>query len=143
MKRPYEEGMLDKPPIAEKTTIEAEVVCVLYSRLYARGLELLRIMTRAVTAGEVHEFIVTDEADAAPGSKVDRVAYLGFFKMCDSGILAVGDVVEVKGRPIGRIVGFDATHAPNHWNVVICAEELVDGRDLGLSVRDLATIRQE
>jgi len=142
-KEPYDPGLLDKPPIVEKSPIETEAVCVLHSKLSNRGLELVRTMTRAVRTEDVHEFIVTDEPDAAPGSAVDRIAYVGFFRVRNSGIVAVGDVVETAGRRVGRVVGFDATHAPNHWNIVIRADSLVDGLDLGLKVRDVVAIRPE
>ncbi|MGH3547476.1 MAG: Gfo/Idh/MocA family protein [Pseudonocardiaceae bacterium] len=45
------------------------------------------------------------------------------------------------GRRIGVVLGFDACHFPNHYNVLIIADELRTGLDLGLELE--ACIRFE
>jgi len=75
---------------------------------------------------------VTDDAAASPNSVVDRVAYLAFFSIEEGGVVLVGDKVEVAGKEVGEIAGFDVTHAPNHMNVLLRVEQCQTGPELGL-----------
>jgi len=52
-----------------------------------RGLELIGLPSRAIGRGEIHELISTDETGAVPGSRVDRIAYLGFWEIERGGVL--------------------------------------------------------
>jgi hypothetical protein len=110
------------------------VVVVLAGRRVDRGLRLEQLYSRAVQLNEIHEVISTDEATAIPGAKVNSIAYLGFVEIQQSGVLYVGDEVSVNGAPVGRLAGFDLTHHPNHLNLVVVAEPLRDGSELGLEI---------
>jgi len=129
---PYGKGMVTTDIFAKKTPVTGKVVCVLRARLEGRGLELIKPASRAVSKGEVHELLVTEEA-AFPGSQVNSVAYIGFFEVERGGIILSGDEVTIAGRRVGNVAGFDATHSPNHLNIVLRGEKLT-GEDLGVDL---------
>ena len=101
-----------------------------------RGLHLISTRTRAIARGEIHELLLTDQVSACPGSIVDRVAFLGFIEVDVGGVLKVGEEATVDGRLVGELAGFDLTHYPNHMNVLLKADRLLDGRMLEFSVGD-------
>jgi kynureninase len=140
-KEPHAGGILDKYPYAAKTDVEGRLVCILDARSDKRGMELILHPSRALCRHEIHELAVTDDPHAAPERTVDRVAYLAFFRVEEGGIVLVGDKVEVSGKEIGEVVGFDLTHAPNHMNVLLRAAERKTGPQLGLSLRDSIVFR--
>lgn len=131
---PYIHHLLDQDmPCAAKEPVNGRLVCTLHARAEQRGLELVAFPSRAVLAHEVHELILTNEA-AAPNGRVDRIAYLGFFEVENSGILWVGDEVCIGGRLVGTLAGYDMAHFPNHMNIVIHTdEELKTGYESGFA----------
>jgi uncharacterized protein YuzE len=140
-KEPHGTGLLDKYPYAAKSDVEGRLVCILDARSDERGMELILHPSRALCRGEIHELALTDDPEAAPQRTVDRVAYLAFFTVEEGGIVLVGDKVEVDGKEIGEVVGFDLTHAPNHMNVLLRARERKTGGQLGLRLRDSIVFR--
>jgi hypothetical protein len=134
-REPHGTGILDKYPYAAKSDVEGKLVCILDARSDQRGMELILHPSRALCRGEVHELALTDDPDAAPQRTVDRVAYLAFFTVEEGGVVLVGDKVEVGGKEIGEVVGFDLTHAPNHMNVLLRAGERETGSQLGLRLQ--------
>jgi hypothetical protein len=140
-REPHGTGILDKYPYAAKSDVEGRLVCILDARSDQRGMELILHPSRALCRGEVHELALTDDPDAAPQRTVDRVAYLAFFTVEEEGVVLVGDKVEVGGKEIGEVVGFDLTHAPNHMNVLLRARERETGSQLGLRLRDTIVFR--
>lgn len=137
---PYRAGLVGTDFIAAKKDVEGELVVVFRGSLEGRGLELTDSVTRAVLQGEVHELIVTDEVRAGPGSTVDRVAYVGFVEIASGGVICVGDRLTCGGVAVGTIAGYDATHLPNHMNIVISCQERADGTELGLALGDRVLI---
>jgi hypothetical protein len=99
-----------------------------------RGLHLITSYTRAVLQNEIHEFILTDEKNAQPSATVDRVGYLCYAEIKRGGAIMYGDQVWVGGRSMGRIVGFDEYHMPNHLNIILYAEALKSGFELDIDV---------
>jgi uncharacterized protein YuzE len=140
-KEPHGTGILDKYPYAAKSDVQGRLVCILDARSDERGMELILHPSRALCRDEIHELALTDDPQAAPQGVVDRVAYLAFFSVEEGGIVLVGDKVEVDGNEIGEVVGFDLTHAPNHMNVLLRAEERKTGTELDLSLRDPIVFR--
>lgn len=122
---PYLRG---QPParFVRHRPVTGVVVAVLAGSLPDRGLELIPQPSRVLCRGEVHELILTTE-EAAPGSRVDAISYLGFFEVKQGGVVVVGDDLRVRGSVIGEIAGFDATHLPNHLNVVVRGKVALDG----------------
>lgn len=137
---PYSQGMVEGNPFQYKADVHGTLVAVLRLTFHDRGLALEQFHTRAVEAGSVHELVLTDESSAAPGQVVRRAAYLGFVQL-QGGVIGVGDILIIGKRTLGTVVGFDATHAPNHYNVVVCGQHLVNGGELGLNVGDPVVFR--
>ena len=118
-----------------KRDIVGEPVYVSYLRSQTRDMRLQNVYSRVLLRGEIHELVTTDEQTQV-GGVVHGVAYIGFFEVAQGGSLRVGDTLRVNGRPVGRLAGFDITHFPNHFNLVLQCERAVTGRDLGLSLDD-------
>lgn len=106
-----------------------------------RGMTLIEEQSRCVRAGELHEIVMTD-ADALVGGRVDRVRFLGFAEVLVAGVIDVGDRVTVGDRSIGHVIGFDACHFPNHYNVLIRAENLTIASELDLALGDPLTFSE-
>ena len=126
-------ALTDRPP-CRKSDVIAEIVTVFGNKRDKRGLKLINPYTRAVLQHEIHEFIVTDEKNARPAATVDRVGYLCFAEIKQGGAIMYGDNVVVGGRVLGKIVGFDEYHMPNHLNIVLFADELKSGFELEAAV---------
>ena len=120
----------------KKRNVSGRIVVVLGSKLKDRGLRLIEVASRALREKEIHELIITDEVDAKPGGKVNRVAYLGFMEVQVGGVVYIGDKVVLNNRYVGMILGFDETHMPNHMNIVIGAKEFKSGAELKINVED-------
>jgi hypothetical protein len=135
---PYAGKKLDTPfPCADKSTVPGRICAILDARALERGLQLAPFPSRAVLKHEVHELILTAEAAAGPGARVNQIAYLAFFEVLESGILWTGDRVLIAGREVGRLAGYDLTHFPNHLNLIVkTASELVTGLEAGIKVGD-------
>jgi len=115
-----------------KRTVEAIVVKVLVHRRDDRGMSLEPYASRCVRVGEVHELVTTDHRETRPGARIDRVAFLGFAEITRAGVVDRGDRLRVGDRLVGTVLGFDACHYPNHYNVLITTDETLTGSDLGL-----------
>ena len=124
---------------ASNRPITGEVVTVLDLSQEARGLCLIPTYSRVLVAHSIHELVATDEIDKKPGETVNRVAFLAFVEILQSGCAIVGETVEIGEETIGSIIGFDETHEPNHMNIVIGVNQRRTGRqlqiDLGTAVR--------
>jgi hypothetical protein len=140
-REPHGAGILDKYPYAAKTDVTGRLVCLLDARSEERGMELILHPSRAMCKNEIHELAVTDDTAAAPSRTVDRVAYLAFFSVEEGGVVLVGDKVEVAGKVIGEVTGFDVTHAPNHLNVLLKVEQRKTGAELGLQLGERIVFR--
>jgi len=140
-KEPHGSGILDKYPYAAKSDVVGRFVCILDARSEERGMELTIHPSRAVCQGEIHELALTDDPNAAPDYTLNRVAYLAFFCVEQGGIVLVGDSVLVGDVELGKVVGFDVTHFPNHMNLVIGAKQRKTGPELGLNLDDFVTFR--
>jgi hypothetical protein len=70
--------------------------------------------------------------ESRPGSRIDRVAFVGFAEITRAGVLDRGDRTWVGDRLAGTVPGFDACHLPNHYNVLIATAETPTGSGPGL-----------
>ena len=140
---PYSAGMLKKNLYVKRTPVTGRVVAVLEGCLENRGLQLISPPSRAVLRHEIHELILTDETEAGPGGKVERIAYLGFFEVAEGGIIRAGDAVIIAGRKVGVIAGYDETHMPNHLNIILKDEQRITGSELGIELGDEIMIKGE
>lgn len=115
-----------------KRTVRGSLVKILIHRRDDRGMALEPHASRCVRAGEVHELVTTDHTETAPGARIDRVGFLGFVELGCGGVIDRGDTVRIGGRDVGTVLGFDACHFPNHYNILIHTETPLTGPDLGL-----------
>lgn len=115
-----------------KREVGGAIVKVLRHRRDDRGMRLEPYTSRCVRSGEVHELVATDQATAAPGDPIDRVAFLGFAEISAAGVIDRGDEVWIDGTLAGTLLGFDACHFPNHYNILIATDQPRSGSELGL-----------
>lgn len=120
---------------AAKHTVRAVFVRLLSHSRTDRGMKLIEAESRCIRRGELHEIVVTD-VDPLPGGQIDRVGFLGFAEFTAAGVVEAGDHVLLGGEPIGAVVGFDACHHPNHYNILIRADELLTATTAGLDLDD-------
>ncbi len=120
-------------PASERQPIHGQLVAVMTYRSSTNGKKLMQERSRALRRYEVHELLVTNDP-VAPGGIIDNTAFLGFFEVTVPGLLVTGDTLVTPVGTIGRVVAFDDNHMPNHLNIVLWAEELRTGADLGLHV---------
>jgi len=142
MKDPYGSGMFKENPYYAKSDIQGNLVVVLKGAYEDRGLELIKPISRCVKKYEIHELILSDEKDIKAGSKVNKIAYLGFVEILNGGVITIGDGLFCKGERIGFIAGFDETHMPNHLNIVISCDKRISGAELGCIPGDGIMFRQ-
>ena len=124
MAAPYDFRRITPGVYGDKRPIEGEVVAVLHVKFEDRGLEFIQTKSRTVKLNEIHELMITDEQDAAPGGGADRVRAIAFFEITRSGLIVMGDNVSINGKKLGTLAGYDVTHMPNHINVVVKTETL-------------------
>lgn len=136
---PYANKLVTTDFYAQKLPLKGRVVAVLRGTVYGRDLQLIPQPSRAIRAGEIHEFIATEEP-AAPGTTVSRVAYLCFVEFENGGVILQGDRLILGGRLAGTVAGFDLSHHPNHINIVVRAEPLISGEEMGLECGDTALV---
>ena len=105
----------------ERRPVEGDIVAILHVSFKDRGLKLLDTKSRALLEHEVHELMITDEKEAAPGGGANRVLAVAFFEVTRGGLIVTGDEVTVGGRWIGGLVGYDVNHMPNHMNILLKA----------------------
>ena len=124
MSSPYDFKRITPSVYGDKRPVEGEIVAILHVEFEDRGLELIQTKSRTVKLNEIHELMITDEQDAAPGGGADRVRAIAFFEITKSGLIVMGDNVSINGKKLGTLAGYDVTHMPNHINVVVKTETL-------------------
>lgn len=115
-----------------KRAVTGTLVKVLLHRRDDRGMQLEPYASRCVRRGELHELVTTDQTRAGLGARIDRVGFLGFVEILQAGVIDRGDQLRINGHPIGTVLGFDACHFPNHYNIIIAADPPQTGFDLAL-----------
>ncbi len=91
--------------------------------------------TRCIQQGEIHELIYLKENE---DGFVDfaNAWYLGFIEFQKGGVLAKGMDIEIAGQRSGKLAGFDITHTPNHYNILISSKHPKTGPELGIELGD-------
>lgn len=131
---PYAAGKISANLYAKKRDVAGSLVVVLDGKMDNRDLHLIAPLSRCLCRGQVHELIMTDEESARPGARVQKIAYLGFFAVEREGVIVAGDEVWIAEKYVGRLVGFDETHMPNHLNIVLQAGKRLTGNEIGFSL---------
>ncbi|MFP3951633.1 MAG: DUF6917 domain-containing protein [Candidatus Bathyarchaeia archaeon] len=134
MDQPYDFREIKTSVYGHRRPVIGEIVALLHISFKDRGLELIETKSRALNIGEIHELMLTDENDAAPGGRADRVSAIAFFEVKQGGLAVFGDRVTIGGCNIGEVAGYDLTHMPNHMNVLVKSEDL-DHPDLHVGDR--------
>lgn len=112
--------------------VSAHWIAILNHRREKRGIVLTPWQTRAIRSGDIHEILTTPQVSRFPHEQIDEVYYLGF-AVFEAGILAVEDELwDKNGTLLGRIIGFDETHAPNHLNILLASPGRLPGIQAGL-----------
>lgn len=121
----------------ERREARARVVLVYGHKRHGRAMRLAPYWTRCVRQGDIDELVVTvRRVGTDDPSLVEDVAYVGFVEYERGSVVIVGDRVLVGDEPLGTLLGFDETHAPNHLNVVVEASELLSGAERRVGVED-------
>lgn len=120
-----------------KRTIRSVIVKTLHHERDDRGMMLMPVESRCMRRGELHELVTTDQTGAVPGDRIDRVGFLGFVEIVEPGVIEIGDEVVANGKLIGRVVGFDECHFPNHYNLLVGCDRLWTADALELDVDKL------
>ncbi|MFQ6126063.1 MAG: hypothetical protein ACE5R6_15865 [Candidatus Heimdallarchaeota archaeon] len=139
-KEPYSMGLIKGNPFCGKKEILGDIVAILDLIIEKRGMQLIAPMSRAILKHTICELALTDEETAGPGHFVNHVGYLGLFEVKTGGVAVVGDTIRIRKKLIGRLVGFDTTHAPNHLNLIVKSEEVITGAQMKLQIGDPVTI---
>jgi hypothetical protein len=121
---PYDPKLITPSVYGDRRPVKGEVVALLHITFQERGLKLIQSRSRALCKDEIHELMITDEEEAAPGGGADRVSAIAFFEVRNGGLVVVGDRVTLNDDLLGTIAGYDVTHMPNHMNVLLKAESL-------------------
>ena len=115
----------------DKRAVAGVLVKVLVHSRDDRGMRLEEFASRCVRQGEVHELVTTDHAVDDP--RIDRVGFLGFTEISHGGVIDRGDEVHIGGEYVGKVLGFDACHFPNHYNILIHRDAPVTGEQIALT----------
>lgn len=121
---------------AKRRETKGQLVAILGLVSDKRRLVLIPQQSRVLCKNEIHELLTTDEVDAKPNKVVDRVGVIGFFEVSQGGSVAVGDPLFINGKKRGKVAGFDETHFPNHYNVVIHVPRKFTGLEAGFKLGD-------
>lgn len=141
MSDPYSRKLVGHSFYHSKIDIKLKTIVVLDGKLDNRGLNLIQPISRAFPEHTIIELIGTDDTNAAPGKTVNNICYIGFCELLNSGVLLTGDEIIWNDTVIGRIVGFDDTHMPNHQNTIILMKERISGKELGIKLNDEIIIK--
>ena len=115
----------------DKRSVAGVLVKVLVHRRDDRGMRLEEFASRCVRQGEVHELVTTDHA--VDDTSIDRVGFLGFAEISHGGVIDRGDAVHIGDQYVGTVLGFDACHFPNHYNILIHRADPVTGQQIELA----------
>lgn len=137
---PYITGSWASAGKFKKRVLTGQMVDVGEGLADNRGLILIPQRQRVLQQNEIHELLTTDEVDAGPGKTVNRISLIGFLEITQGGVIGVGDRVFIHDREIGRVAGFDETHFPNHYNLVLSAPHRPTGIGLGIEIDDRVRI---
>ena len=121
---PYDPKKITPDLYDNRRLVTGEIVAILHVTFTDRKLKLIDTKSRAIIKNEIHELMITDEGNAAPGGSADRVSAIAFFEVTQGGLIVTGDEVSISGKPLGKLVGYDMNHMPNHMNVLVKAPSI-------------------
>lgn len=123
-----------------KRDAEGEVIVVLDGARDDRKLKVENHYARSLKKYDIHEVIVTDEDGIELGGEVNKIGYICFFEVLQGGHIILGDGLYIAGRLIGKVVGFDDIHMPNHMNIIIQSHDRRSAKERGVVLGDMVSI---
>lgn len=135
---PYKGKMVPTNVYFEKRAVQCTVAAVMDGSVEKRNLEIIDELTRAFRKSDLIEVILTTE-QIDENRRIQAITYFGFLEVCEGGIIKVQDELHWKGRKVGTVIGFDATHFPNHYNLLIQSDVVLSGAEQKLSLEDQLT----
>ena len=129
--------------IINKLPLKGHFIKLLDHKKTNRGMTLISEMSRCIKRNEIHEIVTTDHEKLCAGSRVDRVGFLGFAEFINPGVIDFGDIVTVNHQIIGKVVGFDSCHYPNHYNILIKTSKLLISSEIDLAVEHEISFEKE
>jgi len=122
-------------PLMEFLEVPTHFVAILGHSHMDRGMILSEYNTRCIRKDEIHELVLLKEAE--DGSVEFKDAwYLGFIVFEQSAVIAKGMSFKIHDKVIGTLVGFDTTHEPNHYNILVSTPQPMTGPELGITLGD-------
>lgn len=114
---------------AKTMDVPIRILTVMGHKRTDRVFNLEEYNTRCVVKNEVHELMIVDDIKTKQGAY-----YIGFIEMLSSGVIYKGMNIEVENKFIGKVLGFDYRHMPNHLNIVLENDIKNTGIDIGLEI---------
>lgn len=127
---------------SEKVTIKAQWLAIMDHERKDRAITLSPYKTRCLQVNEIHEFMLCAE-NSDISLPINHIKYLGFAEIQNGGIVEVGDYVLNSENFQAKITGFDETHYPNHYNIVLSSPVFLNGKEYGFFVNDFFLISKE
>ena len=109
---PYDPNLITPSVYGDRRPVTGEIVALLHINFDERGLKLIQSRSRALVKEEIHELMITDEEEAAPGGGADRVSAIAFFEVKNGGLIVVGDRVTLNDDLLGAVAGYDIPTCP-------------------------------
>lgn len=128
--------------MSSKEPATARLVKLLFHRREDRNMVLSPWASRCFRNGEIHELVTTTRGYAAEGDRIDSVGFLGFAEFSGATVIERGDEFWRDGRLIGRVVGFDESHAPNHYNIIVEVDQLISAEDIGMRIGEQVLFKE-
>jgi hypothetical protein len=125
---------------SEKRSVSGRWVAIMDHARSDRAMTLSPFRTRCLRQGEIHEVLLC-AAGTRRDEPIDYVTYLGFGEIASGGVVEVGDTLYHGQQPLGVVLGFDETHVPNHYNIVVSSPAPLSGRAQGLTLADTFCLR--
>jgi len=121
---PYSDKNINVDDVYKKRReVKGELIALMDLKLQNRNLKLIEPSSRAIKKTDIHELVITSENPFENEMTVDKVVCIGFIEIHKGGVIIRNDNIKINDNKIGKLLGFDTTHAPNHLNLVVFNDE--------------------
>ncbi|MCL2897124.1 DUF6917 domain-containing protein [Brenneria tiliae] len=135
----YHEAKFRSESIGNKVIVSGQIVKKLFHKQNDRGMTLIEFSSRCVRRGEIHELVTTTHHSLKPRDLIDKVGFIGFIEIKNPGVIEKNDLVFAGESYVGRVIGFDECHFPNHYNILIESDQLFCANDFNLRLTEIIT----
>lgn len=119
-----------------KRNIIGRFVKLMFHTKENRNMTLANYNTRCIREKEIHEIVTTDHENLKIGDAINRVGFLGFTEIYTGGVIQQEDLVYINNNYVGKVIGFDECHYPNHYNIIIKTDRPLTSEDIQINVED-------